>query len=180
MALLRRLARLFGATESMTNIAVGGVAPNFSLKSLEGKEYSLTAAMKRGPVVASFFKVSCPVCQFTFPFLERIYKRYGGDAITFVGISQDSARDTKRFAEDYGCTFPMLLDESGYPVSNGYGLTNVPTIFLIDTDASVRVVCQGFDKHGLDAVARELAERCKQVPAPLFRPDETIPDHKPG
>jgi peroxiredoxin len=180
MALLRRLARLFGVTESMTNIARGGVAPNFSLKCLEGREYSLAAAMKRGPVVVAFFKVSCPVCQFTFPFLERMYRRHSGDALTFVGISQDNAPDTRRFAEDYGCTFPMLLDESGYPVSNGYGLSNVPTIFLIDTDARVKMVCLGFDKLGLEAIAKDLAERRQHPPVALFRPDEKVPDHKPG
>jgi peroxiredoxin len=180
MAFLRRFARLLGASESMTNLAVGGIAPNFSLKSLAGQEYSLAAAMKRGPTVAAFFKVSCPVCQFTFPFLERIYKRYGGDGVTFLGISQDDARDTRRFADDYGCTFPMLLDEAGYPVSNGYGLTNVPTVFLIDTDATVRVVGSGFDKAALEAIAALLAENRRQVPAALFRPDEKVPDHKPG
>jgi peroxiredoxin len=180
MPFLRTLAQLFGAAEPMTNIDVGNLAPGFSLTSLEGKEYSLTAAMKRGPVVAAFFKVSCPVCQFTFPFLERLYKRYGGDGACFFGISQDDAHATKRFAEDYGATFPMLLDEDGYPVSNGYGLTNVPTIFLIDTDATVRVVCNGFDKAGLEAIANDLAERRKRTPAALFLPDERVPAHKPG
>jgi len=63
-----------------------------------------------------FFKVSCPVCQFTFPFLERLHKRYGGDGVTFLGISQDDARATQNFAKEYGVTFPLLLDESGYPV----------------------------------------------------------------
>src|SRR5580693_3923016 len=122
MAFLRRFARLLGASESMTNLAVGGIAPNFSLKSLAGQEYSLAAAMKRGPTVAAFFKVSCPVCQFTFPFLERIYKRYGGDGVTFLGISQDNAKETKEFAKEFGVTFPILMDqkEKNYPSSNAY------------------------------------------------------------
>src|SRR5271156_1090820 len=131
MALLRRLARLIGAAETMTNFDAGKIAPGFSLRALDGKEYSLNAAMKHGLVVAAFFKISCPVCQFTFPFLERLYKRYGGDAVTFLGISQDDARDTKGFAKEFGTTFPMALDEnaSGYLASNAYGLTSVPTIF---------------------------------------------------
>src|SRR5271170_2645513 len=162
MALLQRLARLLGAAEPMTNLAVGSLAPNFSLKSLEGKDYSLNAAMKRGPVVVAFFKISCPVCQFTFPFVERLYKRYGSDGVTFLGVSQDDARATQRFVEDYGLTFPVLLDETGYPVSNGYGLTNVPTIFLIDSDASIRVTCTGFSRADLEGIASELSARRKQ------------------
>src|SRR5271156_2508283 len=117
----------------MTHIVAGNMAPEFSLKALDGKEYSLEKLMQQGPVVAAFFKVSCPVCQFTFPFLERLFKRYGGDGATFLGISQDDAKATKKFAGEYGVTFPMALDENGYPASNAYGLTSVPTIFLIDT-----------------------------------------------
>ncbi len=164
----------------MTHIVAGNVAPGFSLKSLDGKEYSLHDLLQRGPVVATFFKISCPVCQFTFPFLDRLQKRYGGDGVTFLGISQDDARDTKDFAEEFGVSFPMLIDENGYIVSNAYGLTSVPTIFLIDTDGTVRVSSMGFDKKDLETIAAELAQRRKIALMPLFRPDEVVPINKPG
>lgn len=171
------------ATEGpMTNIVAGNAAPAFSLKSLDGKEVSLGKLLESGPVVAAFFKISCPVCQFTFPFLERIYKRYGGDGATFLGISQDDARDTKDFAKEFGVTFPMALDEKqkGYPASNAYGLTNVPTIFLVEPSGTVKVACLGFDKKDLEAIAAALAERKKIPPAALFSPEESVPAHKPG
>jgi len=165
----------------MTHIVSGNTAPGFSLQSLDGKEYSLNDLLRRGPVVAAFFKVSCPVCQFTFPFLERLHKRYGGDGVTFLGISQDDARDAKEFAKEFGVTFPMLLDdENGYVVSNAYGLTNVPTIFLIDTGGIVKVSSMGFDRKDLEAMAAELAQRRNIMLAPLFRPDEVVPINKPG
>jgi len=165
----------------MTHIVAGNVAPGFSLKSLDNKEYSLNTLLQRGPVVAAFFKVSCPVCQFTFPFLERLYKRYGSDGVTFLGISQDDARSTSKFAREYGITFPILIDdENGYVVSNAYGLTNVPTIFLIDTDGTVKVSSMGFDRKDLETIAAELAERKKISLTALFRPDEVVPANKPG
>jgi len=166
----------------MTNIVAGNTAPDFSLKGLDGKELSLASSLQRGPVVAAFFKVSCPVCQFTFPFLERMYQRYGGDSVTFLGISQDDARDTKDFVKEFGVTFQMLFDEKqkGYPASNAYGLTSVPTIFLIETDGTVKISCMGFDKNDLESIARELAERRKMTAAPLFRANESVPAHKPG
>jgi hypothetical protein len=74
----------------------------------------------------------------------------------------------------------MLTDEGGYPVSNAYALTNVPTIFLIDTDGTVKVGSMGFDKKDLETIARELADRRKIALVPLFRPDEVIPANKPG
>ena len=157
------------------------MAPGFSLQSLDGKEYSLHDLLPRGPVVAAFFKISCPVCQFTFPFLERLYKRFGSDGVAFLGISQDDARDTRDFAKEFGVSFPMVIDdEDGYIVSNAYGLTNVPTIFLIDTDGTVRVSSMGFDKRDLETIAAELAQRRKIALAPLFRPDEVVPINKPG
>jgi peroxiredoxin len=182
MTILRSTLRWLGADKEMTHIVAGKTAPGFSLKGLDGKEYSLQTLMQQGPVVAAFFKVSCPVCQFTFPFLERIYKRYGGDGVTFLGISQDDARATKDYAKEFGVTFPMLLDEKqkGYLASNAYGLTNVPTIFLIETDGTVKITCMGFDKKDLEEIAAALAERKKITPAALFRPNESVPAHKPG
>jgi peroxiredoxin len=180
MGILRRLSRWIGTGKQMTHIIAGNVAPGFSLKGLDGKEYSLGALIEGGPVVAAFFKISCPVCQFTFPFLERLYQRYGGNGVTFLGISQDDARATKKFADEFGITFTMLLDEDGYPVSNGYGLTSVPTIFLIDTEGAAKVSSMGFNKQDLEAIAVQLAERKKISLAPLFGPNENVPANKPG
>ena len=164
----------------MTHLAAGDTAPEFSLKSLEQKEYSLRTLLERGPVVAAFFKISCPVCQFTFPFLERLHKRYGSSGATFLGVSQDDARATKSFASEHGVTFPLVLDPDGYPVSNAYGLTSVPTIFLIESGGKVKVSSTGFDKKDLETIASELAERRKIALTPLFRPDEVVPANKPG
>jgi peroxiredoxin len=180
MSILRRLSRWMGSQDQMTNIVAENIAPEFSLKSLDGREFSLSSLMERGPVVVAFFKISCPVCQFTFPFLERLYHRYRGDNVTILGISQDDERSTKKFASEYGVTFPLLLDADGYPVSNAYGLTSVPTTFLIDTDGKVKISSMGFDKKDLEKVAAELAEYRKIALAPLFRPDEIIPANKPG
>ena len=181
MALKRWISRILGSEGEMTHIVAGNKAPEFSLQDSNGKAYDLSALLEKSPVVAAFFKISCPVCQYTFPYVERLYQRYGKSA-TFLGVSQDDAKASKKFATEYGVTFPMPLDESGknYQASNAYGLTNVPTIFLIEPDHTVKVVCNGFDKRGLQEIAASLAERQHIPPAALFRPDERVPDHKPG
>src|SRR5260370_36605002 len=122
MSLLRKLSRLLGWEAPLTNIGAGHVAPGFTLKSLDGKEYALGDLLDKGPVVVAFFKISCPVCQFTLPYLQRLAERYAGDSATVIALSQDDARGTKEFNREYGVKFPTLLDESGYPVSNAYGL----------------------------------------------------------
>ena len=164
----------------MAHITVGASAPDFSLAALDGKKCSLASLLQRGPVVLAFFKISCPVCQFTFPFLQRIAERFAGKGVSVVGVSQDDARDTKDFNREYDIKFETLIDSKGYPVSNAYGLTNVPTVMLITPDGTVEVECMGFDKAALEKIAAALAQREKISAAPLFRSDEVVPDYKPG
>lgn len=164
----------------MTNIAAGKKAPEFLIHGMDGKTHSLSSIIERGSAVVAFFKVSCPVCQFTFPFLQRMYERFGSDGASFVGVSQDDAAATKKFCAEFGITFPMLLDGKGYPASNAYHLTTVPTIFLIDNNGMVKVSSMGFVKNDLEAIARELTELRTIPTAPLFRQDEKVPANKPG
>jgi peroxiredoxin len=180
MAILKRLSRLFGLEAPLTHIETGHTAPGFSLKALDGKEYSLGKLLERGPAVVAFFKISCPVCQFTFPFLQRLHERYASDNVTVMGVSQDDAGETKAFNQEYGVTFPTLLDGEGYPSSNAYGLTSVPTIFLIASDGKVQVSCMGFSKTDLEKIASELSLHKKTQAAPLFRTNEIVPAFKPG
>ena len=164
----------------MSKVHAGNKAPSFELKELDGRRVSLQEALKRGPVVAAFFKSSCPVSQFTFPFLERLYKAYTSDRTTFWAISQDDAGETREFCAEQGVTFPALLDEDGYPVSNDYGLTNVPTFYLIAPDGTVQVDSVGFGKKALEKISAELARFLGKPVAPVFQPGEVVPDTKPG
>jgi peroxiredoxin len=164
----------------MTNFIEGDFAPEFTLPGLNGKEHSLTSILRLGPAVLAFFKISCPVCQFTFPFLQRLHERYGDRQAQIIGISQDNARDTREFNKDHGVSFETLLDEHPYAVSNAYGLTNVPTILLIESDRRIRVSCMGFSKEDLERIANEIAARANLQPSVLFRVDEAVPAYKPG
>ena len=131
----------------MTALAMGIKAPDFALKTLDGKRFSLGEELQTGPVVLAFFKVSCPTCQYAFPFLERLYKAYGNRGVKLVGVSQNDAKETVAFAKDFGLTFPLLLDDMrSYPVSNAYGLTNVPTIFWVAQDGEIEVSSVGWVK----------------------------------
>jgi peroxiredoxin len=180
MSFVHRFSRWLGWEAPLTNIEAGHTAPGFSLKSLDGKEFSLEKLLAGGPVLLAFFKISCPVCQFTFPFLQRLADRYAGDGVTVISVSQDDVRSTKEFNHEYGVKFPTLVDDPGYPVSNAYGLVSVPTIFLIEPDRKVKVSCQGFDKKDLEKIAAELSARRKLAAVPLFRADESVPAQRPG
>jgi peroxiredoxin len=166
----------------MTHIVAGNIAPNFSLKSLDRKEFSLSTALQKGPALLAFFKIGCPICQFTFPFLERLYQRNKSTNVTIVGIGQNGPEKTAGFVKEYGISFPVLLDpeEKGYVVSNAYGLTMVPTLLLVNTDGTVLVSSMGFVKADVESIAAQLAERNKLANAPLFLPTESVPANRPG
>ncbi len=165
----------------MTALAVGKRAPEFDLKNLDGKSFSLTQELMHGPVVLAFFKVSCPTCQYTFPFLERLHKAYGKAGVRLLGVSQNDAKDTAAFVKEYGVTFPVLLDEIGkYPVSNAYGLTNVPTVFWIAQDGEIEVSSVGWVRSDFEEINRKMAGNGKASPTAMFRPEESILDFRAG
>ena len=180
MSIFRRLWRWLGADDGMTHIAAGNIAPNFSLKNLEGKTVSLAERLEKGPVVLAFFKVSCPVCQFTFPFLERLFQRYKSDDHTFLAVSQDNVAASRSFAQEFSVTFPILVDETSYPVSNAYGLTMVPTVLLVEPNGTVKISSMGFVKADLESIADSLADRRNLTRTPVFLKAESIPAVKPG
>jgi peroxiredoxin len=164
----------------MSAILPGAQAPLFDLPGIDGRRYSLKDALREGPVLAAFFKISCPTCQFTFPFLERIYENFGSGKVKFWAVSQDDARGTRDFNDEYGIKFTAFTDERGYPASNAYGLTNVPSIFLIGQDGKVQVSCAGFSRKDLEKMNAIAAQAAAKSVEPLFRPGEVIPKNKPG
>ena len=165
----------------MAALNTGSLAPDFSLPAIDGKEFSLKGALARGPVLAAFFKISCPVCQFTFPFLERIYRAYGNRNVTIIGVSQNDKKDTAQFLKQFGITFPVLLDDTAnYPVSNAYGLTNVPTIFWIAQDGEIEISSVGWSRKDIEAINRRAAETVNQTFQPVFQAGEDIPDFRAG
>ncbi len=152
---------------------MGEKAPDLRLDRLEGGEVSLAELTANGPVVLVFFKVSCPVCQLTFPFLDRIHASGG---LPVYGISQNDARDTREFSRRFRLAFPMLLDDEakGFPVSNAYGVSSVPTWFLVEPGGTVARAVEGWRKA---EVAKLGAMAGVQ---PFLQEDRNLPEWKAG
>jgi peroxiredoxin len=165
----------------MAALTVGAKAPEFELKTLDGKQFSLCEELAHRPVVLVFFKVSCPTCQYALPFFERLYKAYGHKGVSLVGVSQNDAKDTAAFDKEFGVTFPVLLDDTrSYPVSNAFGLTNVPTVFWIAQDGEIEVLSVGWLKTDFEEINRRMAEAGKAAPALVFKPGEDVRDFRAG
>ena len=160
-------------------MGAGRRAPDFSLARLENGAARGTADLDKllpgGPVLLAFFKSTCPVCQMTLPFLERIHRGRAPGSLEIYGVSQDDAETTQEFAGEFGISFPVLLDteESGYPASNAYGLSHVPSLFLVEPDGTIAWSLEGFVKNEFLAMAA-------QAGVDPFRPGENVPEWKSG
>jgi peroxiredoxin len=152
-------------------LAAGDHAPAFSLPDLNGSQHSLQEMLQRGPVLVALYKVSCPVCHLALPYLQRIST--GG--LQIVAISQDGAAATALFMKTFGVSMLTLLDtyESGYPVSNAFGVDQVPALFLIETGGAISFAGSGFRKTEFEEVAMRAGTL-------IFRTDEHVPAWKPG
>jgi peroxiredoxin len=159
----------------------GTKAPEFELKTLDGKKFSLGESLAKGPVVLAFFKVSCPTCQYAFPFLQRLHVAYAKNGVSLLGVSQNNPADTAAFVKEFGVAFPVLLDEQpAYPVSNAFGLTNVPTLFWIAQDGEVEVSSVAWVKADFQEINRKMAEEGKISPKAMFAPGEDVRDYRAG
>ncbi len=153
-------------------LAVGDTVAPFQLQDIHGREKTLESFIATKPALITLFKVSCPVCQMTLPYLERISK---SDTLEVIAISQDDLDATQAFRERFGVTFTTLLDESrkGYPVSNAFGITSVPSLFLVEPGGAIAMAGEGFSKRELESVG-------KLAGVEPFKPGENVPELKAG
>jgi peroxiredoxin len=146
----------------MSQLPVGSIAPDFELTDTDGRLYRLSDALAHGRVALVFYKSSCPTCQFTFPYIQKIFEKANNDAgWTLWAISEE---------EQYGLAFEVLIDEHPYDVSAAYGLKFVPAIFLIEPNGKISVSEYGFSKAGLNGIAG----------FEYFTPNDGLPASRPG
>jgi len=163
----------------MTALTPGSVAPDCKLPLVGSGEFSLQKALAKGPVVLAFFKISCPVCQYAFPFYQRLSESIKHRGVRVIGVSQDGEEDTQAFMRRFGVTFPVALDAEPYPVSRDYGLTNVPTVFEITPEGKIARSIVGWSKGEIEDIYSEYLEPAADC-KPLFRATEDVADFRAG
>ena len=160
----------------MAALPEGAQAPDFSLLDADGIPFNLHESLEDGRVLLTFYKTSCPTCQYALPFLDRFGDLLNGAAAASITVSQDSLAEAERFSVEFGYTTRQVFDTegSGFPVSNAYGLTNVPTVFLVGQSGRIEHSMVSWSKSDVEALARKLG-----VESP-FRRGESVLPYKPG
>jgi thiol-disulfide isomerase/thioredoxin len=120
---------------------VGVGAPDFQLKTIDGKQIALRD-QPRYVYVLDFWTISCPPCHSLAPELQSIHKKYGFHGVRVVGVNlADSSAAIKKYMENNGYTYIQTTDRGA--VANAYGVFATPTVVVIDRKGVVRDVMVG-------------------------------------
>ncbi len=110
---------------------IGGPAPNFTLRRIDGSGTLDLASLRGKPVVLNFWASWCVPCKGEAKLLEQAWNRYRG-RVVFVGVDyHDVASDARTFLSRHGITYTTVQDGSGM-IGDRYGLTGVPETYFID------------------------------------------------
>ncbi len=123
----------------------GHLAPDFTLKTLEGHTVRLSELRGKKVVLINFWATWCPPCRLEMPTMQHIYSEYKerGFEILAVNIEPDAQQEIRDFVKELRLTFPILLDPD-MKVSRKYHLIGLPVSILIDRQGIVRAKDVGY------------------------------------
>jgi cytochrome c biogenesis protein CcmG/thiol:disulfide interchange protein DsbE len=117
--------------------APSGLAPDFTLKDLDGKPFSFSST--RGKVVIlDFWATWCPPCTAEIPHFVELYKEYRERGLEIVGVALDrgGASTVKPFAERNGMNYTVVIGDQRITADYG-GIRGIPTTFVVDRQGRI-------------------------------------------
>ncbi len=158
-AVATRRAALALAFAFVSNAAfaagIGDPAPAFALRDAHGDTLSLERL--RGQVVyVDFWASWCGPCRRSFPWMNEMQRRYGGQGLAIVAINVDkNPDDAARFLERNPAQFAVAYDRTG-ATPLAYAVRDMPSSYLIDSRGKVVEVEHGFRDERKDALERRI------------------------
>ena len=135
-----------------------GAAPDFTLKTLEGEEMTLTS-LKGKVVLLDFWATWCAPCRESIPHLVNLHKNYGEKGLVILGMSADKGDGdvVRRFVKSMDIPYPIMITPE--EVLRSYGVTALPTTVFIDREGKIREKMIGFNSK----IGRQMAERAEEL-----------------
>lgn len=117
----------------------GAPAPTFAYPNLNGDTLAL-ADLRGSVVMLNIWATWCTPCVREMPAMERMYQELRDEGLRVVAVSVDApggVRDVRSFVDELDLTFDILLDPYG-GIEHAYGVSGLPTTFLIDREGRIR------------------------------------------
>jgi peroxiredoxin len=121
----------------------GHPAPNFELSTPDGELVRLSD-YKGQPVIVNFWATWCGPCRAEFPEFQQAAVD-NADRLVIIGVNStatDQVDNIPPFIDEFGITFPIVLDQSG-DVVDQYRVLGLPTTVFIDSNGVVNEVFTG-------------------------------------
>ncbi len=154
---MNKLFVLLFAAVSLLN-ATGQNAPDFTLKDLTGKKYTLSKLWSEKPVVMDFWAIWCHSCGRALKELEELWNEAGDSSFYLISIDVDNPSKISRvrsLVKSRGWKFPVLLD-SQQKVKLMYKVMALPTLFVIDTTGRIVYFRVGYKPNEKEDVKKVL------------------------
>jgi cytochrome c biogenesis protein CcmG/thiol:disulfide interchange protein DsbE len=118
-------------------------APDFTLSSLSGEEIRLSQ-LRGKTVFLDFWATWCGPCRESVPHLVSLYKTHRENGFVIIGVSVDKGESdlVRRFAASMDIPYPIVIATGD--LERQYGVTALPTGFLIDREGRIRDKFLGF------------------------------------
>jgi peroxiredoxin len=125
------------SSEFGTSPAKNGLAPDFTLQSLDGKTIRLSD-LRGKAVVLNFWATWCAPCKIEMPWFVDLQKKYESAGVQFLGIAMDDAstKEIAEFAQSMNVNYPILIGKEA--VGDAYGgVQFLPETFYIGRDGKI-------------------------------------------
>lgn len=154
-----------GGTKTAGSVAkettnVGAPAPDFTLRDLDGRNYTLSDRLGKDVILLNFWATWCVPCGAEMPHLEQVYQQYKDKGFVVLGIAMDGPETVSQvgpFARRYGVNFPVLLDEETRVVGVYNPKRTAPLNILIDRKGQIARVRNGYNAGDEKLVAEDVA-----------------------
>jgi peroxiredoxin len=146
--------------QSGGSLALGTVAPDFSLTDIDGKTVKLSDALKKGPVLLDFWALWCKPCLRSLPSTEALHKEFGPKGLTVLAVNTDSPRSTakvKPYVKTNQFSFAVPLDPNN-TLQRLYHFSRIPQVFLIAKDGTIAYSQLGFTPANEQRLHQEVAK----------------------
>ena len=157
------------ATPAMPMSIQTVVAPDFTLRDLDGTMRDL-ASFRGRVVLLTFWATWCPPCQTEMLSMAGLYQYYKDYGFEVVAVSSDvqGAEVVQPFVTQLHLSFTTLLDPTGQ-VTRLYGVTSLPTTYLLDREGRLVTVTIGshdWAKADARALIVSLLDPVQHTPVP--------------